>query len=415
MNVDLLVVGGGPSGITASLEAAEFGLTVALAEKNPYIGGRVVQLFKYFPKMCPPQCGLEIYTKTMKTLGNIVLLTNAHVQNIVRDGDYFDSRILIKPRYVNNRCTACGECVSVCPVERPDTFNLSLGSTKAVYLPSPYAYPSMYAIDGEYCKGKECSKCVEACPYGAIDLDQKEDAIKVVSKSVIIATGWKPYDAANIYGLGYGKYKDVITNIILERMASPNGPTKGKIIRLSDGRRPKKVAFVQCAGSRDENNLPYCSQICCLSSMKEALYIREQCPDSEIEIFYIDIRAYGLNENFLRRIRGDSAVKFTRGRVTRVVGNEKGNLLVRVEDTVAGRKVTKEFDLVVLATGMQPEGKEERIEGVLYDEWGFVVDQDGIYGSGVAVRPMDVRQSNETAAGAVLKALQKVVSVRGGK
>ncbi|MEM0141223.1 MAG: CoB--CoM heterodisulfide reductase iron-sulfur subunit A family protein [Thermoplasmatales archaeon] len=413
--MDLLVIGAGPSGITASLEAAELGLTVALAERNPYIGGRVVQFFKYFPKLCPPQCGLEIFTKRMKALGNIKLLTNASVKSIVRDGEYLDARVLVHPRFVNDRCTACGKCVDVCPVTRPDSFNLSLGNTKAIYLPNSYAYPFIYSIDDKYCKGKECSKCVEACPYDAIDLDEREEAIKIVSKSVVIATGWEPYDATKIYGLGFGKYRNVITNLMLERMASPNGPTRGKIVRLSDGKEPKRIAFVQCAGSRDENNLPYCSQICCLASMKEAQYIRSQCKESEVEIFYIDLRAYGLNENFLRKIVSDNSIKLTRGKVTRIAENETENLLVRAEDTITGKKITEEFDLVVLATGMEPTAKKEGIEGVSYDEWGFVVDQDGIFGSGVAGRPMDVKQSNEMATGVVLKALQKVAEVRGKK
>ncbi|MGC8645152.1 MAG: FAD-dependent oxidoreductase [Thermoplasmata archaeon] len=413
MNVDLLVVGGGISGITASVEAAEMGLTVALAERNPYIGGRVVQLYKYFPKLCPPQCGLEIFTRRIKSLGNIKVLTNADVKSVKRDGDYFDVRIIVHPRYVNDRCTACGKCVDVCPASRPDTFNLYMGSTKAIYLPNTYSYPFIYSIDDRYCKGKECSKCVEVCPYDAIDLSEREDAIKVVAKFVLIATGWEPYDASKINGLGFGKYENVITNLMLERMASPNGPTKGRILRPSDGKEPRRVAFVQCAGSRDENNLSYCSQICCLASMKEASYIRGQYPDSAVEIFYIDLRAYGLNENFMSKIQADKGIKFTRGRVTKVVGSEKGNLIVQAEDTIAGGKVTEEFDMVILATGMEPSSVKDRIEGISYDEWGFVIDQEGICGSGVASRPMDVKQSNEGATGAVLRAIQKIAQARG--
>lgn len=412
MNVDLLVVGGGVAGITASVEAAEMGMTVALAEKNPYLGGRVVQLFKYFPKLCPPQCGLEIFTKRIKQLGNLRILTNAEVKSVKKDGDFYDSRVVIHPRYVNDRCTACGKCVDVCPVTRPDTFNLSMGNTKAIYLPNPYSYPFIYAIDDKYCKGKECSKCVEVCPYDAIDLNEREDFIKIISKSVLITTGWEPYDASKIEGLGFGKYRNVITNLMLERIASPNGPTGGKIVRPSDGKEPRRVAFVQCAGSRDENNLIYCSQICCLSSMKEATYIRDQYADSSVEIFYIDIRAYGLNENFFNRIRSDKGIKFTRGRVTKVVENEKGNLVVQAEDTIAGKKITEEFDLVVLATGMEPSSRNGRIEGVNYDDWGFVIEQDGIYGAGVASRPMDVKQSNEEATGALIRVLQKIVEAR---
>lgn len=407
MYTDILVVGGGIAGITASLESAEIGSNVTVVDKNTYLGGRVAQFNKYFPKLCPPQCGLEILLARAKKLKNFNYYTGAEVKGITRKDGRYVTRILVHPRYINDRCTACGKCVEVCPVSRPNDFNMGMDSTKAVYLPHKNAFPYIYAIDEKHCKGVECSKCLDACSYGAIDLSEKERELEIESNAVIMATGWNPYDAQRLNYLGFGAFDNVITNLMMERLSSPSGPTGGKILRRSDGKEPRRVAFVQCAGSRDENNLKYCSQVCCLASMKQARYIRNQYPDAEIEIFYIDLRAYGLYEHFLSDIQKDEKITFVRGKVSRIDEFSDKSLRVQAEDTLTGIKVSREFDLVVLATGMEPSSISLRVEGVDYDTSGFVAD-DGVISCGVATRPEDVRQSNQDAEGAAMDAILAV-------
>ena len=294
----ILVIGGGISGITAAIEASEAGCDVVLVEKNPYLGGRVAQTNQYFPKLCPPSCGLEINFRRLRTSPRIRCLTLSEVEKITGEPGRYQATIRRHPRRVNNKCTACGACVEACPVERPDEFNFGMSTTKAIYLPFEMAYPLQYVIDGSVCPGTECGKCVPACPYDAIDLDMQPETIEVEVQAVIWATGWEPYDAGKIDGLGFGTYPNVITNVMMERLASPDGPTAGKIQRPSDGKEIETVAFVQCAGSRDENYLKHCSGVCCMGSLKQARYVREQYPDAQIYIFYIDIRAPGRLEDF---------------------------------------------------------------------------------------------------------------------
>jgi len=234
------------------------------------------------------------------------------------------------------------------------------------------------------------------------------EEITINAKAIIVATGWNPYDATKLDNLGFGKFPNVITNMMMERLASPNGPTKGKIVRPSDGKEPKTVAFVQCAGSRDENHLPFCSAICCLASMKHALYVREQIPDSKVFIFYIDLRAYGRYEDFFQKVASDENVQFIKGKVAKIEEAENGNLIVYAEDTSTGKKISMEVEMVVLATGMQPTTAVNKIEGLDYDEYGFVLEKEGIAVAGVARKPADVASSNQDATGAVLKAIQVI-------
>ncbi|RMG04132.1 MAG: CoB--CoM heterodisulfide reductase iron-sulfur subunit A family protein, partial [Nitrospirae bacterium] len=275
----VLVVGGGISGITATLETAEAGTKAVIVEKNPYLGGRVAQLYRYFPKLCPPYCGLELNFRRIKENPSISYYTLAEVEDISGGPGNFRVKVRQKPRFVNEKCTACGACVEACPVERPNDFNFGMDNTKAIYLPHDLAFPMRYVIDGSVCKGKSCAKCVEACKYGAIDLDMKDQSIEIEVGSIVFATGWNPYDATKMDNLAFGKVKNVITNMMMERLSAQNGPTKGRILRPSDGKEAQNVAFVQCAGSRDENHLNYCSAICCMASMKQATYLREKNPD----------------------------------------------------------------------------------------------------------------------------------------
>jgi len=407
----VLVVGGGMSGLTAAVEVGEVGYDVIIVEKRPYLGGRVAQLHQYFPKLCPPYCGLEINFRRIKDNSHIKFFTSAEVEKILGQAGNFDVTIRIKPRYVNNNCTICGACVEACPEERTDEFNYGLSKTKAIYLPHEMAFPAKYVIDDTVCN--KCGKCVEVCPYNAIDLNEEVKTVDLKVGAIIWATGWKPYDATKMDKLGFGKYPNVITNVMMERLAAVNGPTKGKILRPSDHKEPKSIAFVQCAGSRDENHLPYCSAICCLASMKQANYVKELYPDTKIYIFYIDLRAFGRFEDFYNRIKENENISFIKGKVANITETKDKTLIVEAEDALAAKKIKQEVEMVVLATGMMPVTTEEKVpaEGIVYDEFNFLPDLEdgGIYAAGCSKRPMDVASCVQDATGAALKAIQSIV------
>ena len=409
----ILVVGGGISGITAAIEASEAGCDVVLVEKNPYLGGRVAQVYQYFPKLCPPSCGLEINFRRIKTSPRIECLTLSEVEKITGESGRYQVTIWRHPRRVNNKCTACGDCVEVCPVDRPDEFNYRMSSTKAIYLPFAMVYPLHYVIDDGVCPGIECGKCVAACPYEAIDLDMEPQTIDLEVQAVIWATGWDPYDARKIDRLGFGTYPNVITNVMMERLASPDGPTAGKIQRPSDGKEIESVAFVQCAGSRDRKYLKHCSGVCCMASMKQARYVREQYPDAQIYIFYIDIRAPGRLEDFYVAVQEDEKLQLIKGQAAKITEEfATRDLEVAAEDSLSGDRVTRKVSLVVLATGMVPAAPKVRVEvdgGLQKDEHGFLTaDQSsrGLLAAGCVKHPVDVAACVRDATGAALKALQ---------
>jgi quinone-modifying oxidoreductase subunit QmoA len=407
------------AGMTAALEALEAGHDVFVVEKEAYLGGRVAGFHKFFPKLCPPACGLEINFRRIKTgHRHLKFFTLAEVESVSGRAGSFHVTIRLNPRFVLlDRCTACAQCVAPCPVNRPNGFNYGMDNTKAIYLPHEMALPMKYVVDWGACLGDTCNKCVEACPTDAIDLHMTSSTIDFSVGSIILATGWTPYDASRIDILGFGKHHNVINNVMMERLAAGNGPTRGKILRPSDGKPAKRVAFVQCAGSRDVNHLPYCSAICCLSSLKEAAYVREQYPDSHVYIFYIDIRAWGTYEDFFMRMERDEGITLVKGKVAKIEeGSAPGDLAVEADDMLAGSKVRVNVDLVVLATGMVPNTAGAPIPGLDLerDEAGFAVGswEKGVHVAGVAGRPMDVATSVRNGTGAALKAAQSFVSSR---
>ena len=409
----ILVVGSGIAGLSAAIEAAEAGKDVYIVEKLPYLGGRVAGLAKYFPKLCPPYCGMEINFRRIKSdHRHFKVFTTAEVEKVTGEAGNYAVTVRLNPRYViTDRCTACNACAEVCPEERPNDFNYGMDNTKAAYLPHEMAFPMKYVIDGDACVGESCAKCVDACPTDAIDLAMQAKTITLKVGSIVMATGWRPYDANNLDILGFQQYPDVISNVMMERLAAHNGPTKGKLVRPSDGREAKRVAFVQCAGSRDVKHLPYCSAICCLSSIKEATYVRDAYPDSQVYIYYIDIRTPGSHEDFYRRMQKDENVHFVKGKVAKVDQDpDSKDLIVVADEMIGGRKVRNAVDLVVLATGMVPSTVDAKIPGldVSYDEYGFIIDNRdaGLFAAGVAKRPTDVVTSVRDSTGAALKAMQ---------
>ena len=410
-NKSVCVIGGGISGMTTAIEAAEVGYEVYLIEKSPSLGGRVVQMNQYFPKLCPPQCGVEINYKRIRVNPKIRYFTLAEVEKISGTPGSFDVTIRLNPRYVTDKCTACAKCVDACPVERSSDYNYAMNKTKAIYLAHEMAFPMKYVIDDKVCMKEQCAKCVAACKYDAIELSMKPKTFKINVGSVILATGWSPYDAAKIDNLRYGIYKNVIRNVEMERLAAPNGPTKGRILRPSDKKEIKSIAFVQCAGSRDENHLAYCSSICCLASMKQATYVRSQYPDADIYIFYIDIRATGRFEDFYAKAQTDTKISFIKGKVAKITEDAATkDLTVVAEDILSGQKIHKTVNMVVLASGMVPNGiKAEMPADIVYDEFGFIVpdlQSPGIYTTGCAKKPADVASCIQDATGTALKAIQ---------
>jgi quinone-modifying oxidoreductase subunit QmoA len=407
-NSKILVIGGGISGITAAVEASEAGADVLLVEKNPYLGGRVAQMNLYFPKLCPPNCGLEINMRRFRTSAKIQYLTQAEVTDITGEPGSYEVTIRQKPRFVNEKCTVCGDCVAACPVERSDSFNLGMAQTKAAYLPFPTAFPMRFVIDGEACKGSECGECAKACKYDAIELDMSEKTVKKKVASVVVATGWEPFEAASIENLGFENSEDIISNLQMERLAAPDGPTAGKILRPSDGAEVNRVAFVQCAGSRDENYLKHCSGICCMASLKQARYFREQYPDAEIYIFYIDIRSPGRLEDFYAESQQDEKLTLIKGKVAKIEPHASGkSLSVEAEDVLSGARVRQEVDLVVLATGMVPNS-EDFGNFLDRDEHGFLLEnqEKGLLPAGCIKHPTEVAESVRDATGAALKAFK---------
>ncbi|HAF29268.1 MAG TPA: heterodisulfide reductase subunit A [Bacteroidales bacterium] len=401
----VLVIGGGISGITTAVEIAEVGKEVILIEKEPYLGGNVVKFNNYFPKLCPPTCGLEINFRRIKQNPGINYFTSTEVVEIAGEKGNFKAKLKTEPLYIKNNCTACGKCAEVCPEERPNDFNYGFTKNKAAYLPHEMAFPYKYFIDDEYCKKESCNKCVEVCNYDAIDLNAKEEIREIEVSSVVIATGWKNYDASKIDNLNYSTSKNIITNVEFERFIASNGIGENKLLRLSDKNEPKKIAFVQCAGSRDENHLPYCSAVCCSASLKHALTIQELYPKSEIKIFYIDLRVAGRNEDFLVKVQNNKNIELIKGKVGKITETENNNLILEAEDILSGKKIKYEADMVVLATGIVPSNLNLNLEK---DKNQFMLDiqTEGIIPVACSRKPMDVSSSVKDATAAALKAIQ---------
>lgn len=407
----ILVIGGGIAGMTAAVEIAEVGYRVILVEKEAYLGGRVMRTYRYFPKMCPPTCGFEINTRRIKQNPRISVHTLAAVEEISGKAGNFKARIKVKPRYVTGKYPLDDSVVDKLTSERIDEFNMGIGTTKALYLPHDMAYPPVYVLDRDALSETDVETLRKTAPAGAIDLEMPEEEIEVDVGAVVVATGWRPYDATKLDNLGFGKHQNVITNVMMERLAAQEGPTQGKIIRPSDGNVAENVAFVQCAGSRDDNHLPYCSAVCCMASLKQARYLREKNENSTATIFYIDIRTIGRLEKFYYAMLEDENVSFVKGKVAKIAEEpESKNLILDVEDTLSTENLHRNFDLVVLATGMVPNTADSKIPCELhYDSYGFIdgdTDVDGIFAVGCARQPCDVSRATKDSTGVALKAIR---------
>ena len=404
----VLVVGGGISGLTAALEAAEVGKDVFLIEKNPYMGGRVAQLNQYFPKLCPPSCGLEINFQRLKKNRKIRMYNMTTVKSVSGSAGNFEVTCVTEPRYVNSNCTCCGDCLDACADEVDNDYNFGLDKKKAISRPHEMAFPARYTLNKEACSDSTLDAIKSACKYNAVDTDMAAEEFTVQVDSIVWATGWVPYDAKKIDNLKVDSSPAIVTNMEMERLAAPNGPTGGQILIPGTDKEPASFGFVQCAGSRDENHLAYCSYICCMATMKQITYIRERYPEAPIYVFYIDLRTPGKYEKFREKVSADDNVHFIKGKVADIIADDDGVTLV-AEDAVTGVKNQQKVDMAILATGMEPAAKEQAAAlGIDVDADGFIVNNPGAghISCGCAKKAADVVTSAQSATAAAMKAIQ---------
>ena len=416
-----LVLGGGIAGIQAALDIADTGFKVYLVEKDPSIGGHMMQLDKTFPTL---DCSACILTPKMSDVGNhpnIELLTYSEITDVGGYVGNFKVTIKKKPRYIiEDKCNGCGNCISYCPIEMPDPFNLNLSKTKCLYIPFPQAVPACFVIDPDYCRytlNRECKQCEPVCKeLDAIDLKQKEQFLEVDVGTIIVATGFDTFDPALKPELGYGLYPNVITGLEFERLSSASGPTTGDV--MINGKKPKNVVFIHCVGSRDKTvGNEYCSRVCCMYTAKQAHLIKDKIPDAKVTVFYIDVRAFGKGfEEFYDRVKQEGVI-YRRGNVSEVYKRGE-KLVVKAEDTLMGQLVEVETDLVVLAVGMVPRADSNTVNNLLKLSQSadkFLLEahpklrpvdtaSDGIFLAGCCQGPKDIPDTVAQASAAAAKA-----------
>jgi len=439
VNPETLVIGGGIAGIQASLEIAASKNMVYLVEKTGTIGGHMAMFDKTFPTL---DCAACILTPKMVEVGQnsyIKLMTYSEVQEIKGEPGNYTVKILKKARRMNlATCIGCGICAEKCPVKTPSEFDSNTTLKKAAYIPFPQAVPNKYLIDESVCtyvlSGK-CGVCAKVCPVpGCINLDEKDEIIEINVGNIIVAIGYKTFDASKFEQFGYGKYPNVLTSLELERLINASGPTGGKIAKRVQDKKgnwvfstdelysPKSVALIHCIGSRDENHNKYCSKVCCMYSLKLAHLLKEKLPDSEINEYYIDIRAFGKGyEEFYDRIKKEG-INIVRGRPAKVEQYGK-ELIVRCEDIEGKKMIEQKVDMVILAVGTEPSVDAKKIAKMLgitvdsngwFNELNYISDSVDTYTGGIAVAgvcqgPKDIPDSVAQASAAASRVLQSIV------
>jgi heterodisulfide reductase subunit A len=418
-----LVIGGGVAGIQAALDLADTGYKVYLVEKDPSIGGRMAQIDKTFPTM---DCSICILAPKMSDVGrhpNIIMLTNSEVVDVKGYIGNFKVKVSKKPRYVTKDCSACGDCAKDCPVTTPNEFDVGLATRHAIYTPFAQAVPSTYIIDRNLCLNKEniivCDKCIKACERKSIDFNMKPETLELDVGTIIVATGADVYDPAALVNYGYTKYPNVVTSLEFERLINAGGPSSGRLLRPSDMQIPGSVAFVQCVGSRSESGNLYCSNVCCMNTIKDALLIKEHWPDTKITVYYVDIRAYGKGfEDLYKRARKEG-VLFVRGLPSEVVENKKTHdLWLKGENTLQQEVYKNKVGMVILSVGIEPRQDSEVIQrlcNLSRTPDGFFMEAHpklrpvdaptgGVFLAGCAESPKDIKDSVTQASAAAARA-----------
>lgn len=413
--VDALVVGGGIAGMQSALDLADQGYQVALVEKEASIGGKMIALSKVFPTL---DCCSCITTPKMSAVAhhdNIHLLTYCEVQTVHQNGDGYSVQVLKKPRYVReDLCTGCRQCEYACPIDLHNAFDMNLGAHRAIRVPFSTAVPQYAVLDIENCLF--CGRCEKDCPVEAIDFSQQPETFEIQTAAIVLATGFEitPKDAKKEYGAG--KLHNVIDALTMERLLAPTGPY-GRVLRPGDGKEPDSIAYVQCAGSRDQTlGVEYCSRVCCMYAIKQAMLISGALPLADITIYYMDIRAFGKGyEQFYQNAKA-MGVEFVKAKVARITQDENQNPVLRVELIEEGSQVVERtHDLVVLSVGMLPGYNPQSTFDLSLGEDGFVemVDTNmspsltakaGIFVTGTATGPMDIVDSIMMAGSAASEA-----------
>jgi len=427
-----LVIGGGIAGIRAALDIASSGHQVYLVEKTGSIGGRMAQLSETFPTLDCSICILGPLMVEAYRNPNIKILRLSEVEDVKGFVGNFKVRVHQEPVYVDEtKCNMCGECVKVCTAEVPNEFDSGLTWRKAIYIPFAQAVPPAYVLDAKSCLGllpQACGECKKVCDkvgMSCINLDARPETHELEVGAIVSATGYELYDATKLTEYGYGVFPDVTTSLEFERMLSVSGPTSGVIRRPSDGRIPKEVVFIQCAGQREpETALAYCSKICCMYTARHAMLFHHKVPDGQAYVFYMDIRAGGKGyEEFVKRCQEEGGLLYLRGRVAKVY-EENGKLVVKGVDTLSGKTVQINADLVVLALGMVPSKGSRELANILkasVDENGFFAEAHpklrplesataGIFVAGAGQAPKDIPDTVAQGSGAASKALNLLSS-----
>lgn len=427
----VMVVGGGIGGIQASLDLANSGFRVYLVEESPAIGGRMAQLDKTFPTN---DCSMCILSPKLVECGrhpNIELLTYAELLEVQGEPGNMKAKVLKHARYVDESlCTGCGTCQEKCPQKGSSEFDQGLGKRKAIYVPYAQAIPNIPVIDRDICiyfrKGK-CRACEKLCPTKAIDFSQEDKELQIEVGSVILAPGYELLNPDLREEYGYGQYENVITSLEFERILSASGPYQGEIMRPGDKSHPKKIAWIQCVGSRDTScGKEYCSSVCCMYATKEAIIAKEHDPGIKPTIFYMDIRAYGKGfDRYYERARDDYGVRYIRCQISKVVEKPKSkNLLIAYIDE-GGKLVEEEFDMVVLSLGITPSKTSRKLArnlGIELNPHGFCqvdslspmrTSRPGIYVSGAFQAPKDIPETVSQASGAAALASEIIFKARG--
>ena len=422
-----LVIGGGIAGIQTALDIADAGYKVDIVEKTPSIGGRMSQLDKTFPTLDCSACILTPKMVEAAAHENITIHTYAEVEKVSGFVGNFSVDIRKKARSVDmSKCTGCGVCQEKCPSKKtPNEFNRGLNNRSAIYTPFAQAIPNVPVIDREACikfKTGKCGVCAKVCQAGAIDYEQKDEIITETYGAIVVATGFDTIKLDRYGEYAYNESKDVITSLELERIMNAAGPTKGHLERLSDGKAPKEIVFIQCVGSRcsDDRGKPYCSKICCMYTAKHAMLIRDKYPDTNVTVFYIDVRTPGKNfDEFYRRAVEDYGVNYIKGQVGKVAPQPDGSLLVHGVDLLENKQILKKADMVVLATAIEPNADVRKIATMLtasIDTNNFLTEAHpklrpvesptaGVFLSGVCQGPKDIPETVAQAGAAAVKVI----------